>query len=290
MESEVQDNGGVVREAATLARQADPSIITDHITGDAYLFHHHDLVAVRLPSIDPPLPKHIAGGVVVEDQQSLIEYARQFNGDGTRIFASAVRPRIIVSFDYHIGNQDGPAEPGRRVHHADWPMPFSAQWKAWFGLHEKPSAQADFALFLREHLEDVRDPAGAVLLEVATSLQGTRKVSWKNGVTLANGDVQLSYDETTEGSAGRGANRIVIPEQITLGIPVFNGGDMFAVPCFLRWRITDSGGLVFVLAMKNVEVLVQTAVREVVAVVGDALDIVPIYGMPSGLTGLANRG
>ena len=77
------------------------------------------------------------------------------------------------------------------------------------------------------------------MLEISRSLEAKKKVNFASGLRLSNGQHQITYEETIEGTAAKG--RLMVPETFALGIAVFEGGDRYRVEARLRYRIADGG-------------------------------------------------
>src|SRR5258708_5154062 len=98
----------------------------------------------------------------------------------------------------------------------------------------------NFAQFIEENQIDIRTPPGAKILEVARGLQARRSVHFVSAVRLQTGDQEFTFNETTEGTVGKG--KAQVPEEFKLGIPVFFGGVSYEVVARLRYRL-DEGKL-----------------------------------------------
>lgn len=253
------------RSAATVVKAAD---------GREFIVTPENSNVEQVASVNPALPDHVRQQVSFDTSESFADYVNTFKGANTRLFVSVAQTKMVAEIDYH----PAAGTPAQRGHRAAWPMPVSEEWKRWTGIDGQPLPQARFAEFLEENLADVVEPTGAALLEVATYLQAKKKVEFKSGVRLANGDVQLTYDETTE-AGGRG--QVNVPTEITLGLPVFFGGERYKAKAFLRWRITDDGKLTFIVALHRRQMILQDAVQAAAKIVGAAVGLPPLFGMPA---------
>lgn len=268
------DNAEAIQEVANLARgSAVASLVA--ADGREFIITPEGSKVETVPSVNPPLPDHIRQGVTFDSAASFADYIGAFKTVNTRLFVSAGLTKMVALFDYHA--VDG--KPAQLGHRAVYPMPVSEEWKRWTGIDGQALPQAKFAEFLEENLEDVVVPDGAALLEASTYLQAKKKVEFKSGVRLANGDVQLTYDETTE-AGGRG--QVNVPTEIEIGIPVFFGGDRYRVRAFFRWRIADEGKLFFTIALHRRQMILHDAVQAAAKVVGEATGLAPFFGLPDG--------
>ncbi len=136
------------------------------------------------------------------------------------------------------------------------------QWLKWSGINGKMLKQVDFAEFIEDNLEDIAEPAGAQLLEIATYLQAARSVQFKSGIKLSSGEVQLQHLEDIQAQVGPGF--IAVPETIVLGIAPIYGLPSYAVPARFRYRIAE-GKLELGVKLQRVETLMAKIIEDVVA-------------------------
>ena len=136
-------------------------------------------------------------------------------------------------------------------------FPLSEEWQAWTKVsgEEVWLPQAAFAELLEARLLDVLDPASvppgtrdvaeklglvlanaAALLTVAKgiSVNATRTVT--QAVNLSSGEVEVSFAEK---HAGKGGDRVVVPQAFALRLPVFRGGAPYVVLARLRYRESE---------------------------------------------------
>ena len=193
-----------------------------------------------------PQPTRKSGTVTLNDHRSFVRYVLEENVPGTRIYGSVTpKPVFTAVFNDHAGNTEAsagrPLSPGWRDHRAVYACPLSREWTIWNGASGKQMDQAAFAAFLEDNLPDIAEPAAADMLEIARSLEAKKRVNFASGLRLSNGQTQLTYEETIEGTAAKG--RIHVPETFALGIAVLEGGDRYRVEARLRYRIADGGKL-----------------------------------------------
>jgi uncharacterized protein YfdQ (DUF2303 family) len=149
------------------------------------------------------------------------------------------------------------------------------QWEKWCALDGRLIQQVPFSEFIEENMEDIAEPAGAVMLEIATYLSAVRTVNFRSGVSLQGGLVQLQHDETDEIKAGT----LKIPEVFTLGItPIFGLGS-YKVPVRFRYRIADRK-LLLGFKLQRRETLMATIVEDVIAKIEKGSNISVLDGLP----------
>lgn len=204
-----------------------------------------------------PAPASIEEHITLSTAKSFIDYYQIFGGDSTLIFADESERTIRAVFDYHQ-----PDKPAWKRHTATLKLEYSDEFLVWTKSNASTMPQRKFAEFVEEHIKDVLEPAGADLLEVAKTLTATKKLNFRSGQEISNGQVQLTYHEEINGSAGPSGN-LNIPTQITIGLRVFKGMEGFKVPARLRYRIQDDAGLVFSYHLNNLEKIREEAFKEV---------------------------
>lgn len=202
-------------------------------------------------------PVRIRKHLILSTAISFIDYWQKFAGDNSMIFADLERNQFQAVFDYHLID-----EPGHCDHTATLKLKHSKEWQTWLAANEKQFKQTDFAEFIEQNLPDIHEPIGAELLEVVRTLKANKKLAFKSGVTLSNGQVQFEYNETIDGQAGP-KGELRIPEQFVLGLRVFHGEEPYRVTALLRWRIQDGGALTFFFSILRPERIIEDAFETV---------------------------
>lgn len=183
-------------------------------------------------------PRRLMATQRMHTVESFCRYVTAFKGTPTIILADVNSTVFKAALDYH--------EPGNKPSHCDhvaiYTCPLSDEWELWTKHDGEKFTQADFARFLEENLVDIVEPDGATMYEITRTLEAKKKVEFKSGVRLESGSVQLQYNEDTE---AKGKGSVDIPATFKIGLPVFQGGVRYELDAFLRYRITDQGGLSF---------------------------------------------
>jgi len=177
-----------------------------------------------------PAPVRARAAVTALSVDTFCAYVTKFKTEATAIFADQKSFSLVGIIDYHM-----PSAAAFRDHRVSYSAPRSLEWETWRGSNAKKMTQADFAQFIEDNVVDIRAPAGADVLEVARSLQAKKAVEFSSGIRLADGAQQFTYNETVDGSSRNGT--LKVPEEFTLGIPVFFGGQLYEVRARLRYRI-----------------------------------------------------
>ena len=164
-------------------------------------------------------------------------------------------PKVVAILNGH--GETGPGWGDFRVEIAFRQTPQWAKWKANDG---QMMAQVNFAEFIEDNLDDIADPAGAEMLEIAQYLQATRSVNFKSGMRLSSGQVQFQNVEDIQAQVGAG--QVAIPEMFTLGIAPLFGVPSYRVPARFRYRIQD-GKLKLGYKLQRLETMMETIMEEV---------------------------
>jgi len=199
-------------------------------------------------------PRRIEKDLNLATARSFIKYVADFGTDYSVVFANLKNQQFKAILDYH----DPLNGPGWCQHTATYSCPVDIRWKTWKGNDGKPMPQVDFARFIEDNLIDIANPSGSDMLTIAKSLQAKKNIEFKSDQRLSNGDIQFTYNETTNGSAGQ----LEVPEEFTLGIPVYEGGAKYEVTARLRYRISD-GKLVMWYDLLRPDRMEEDAFKEV---------------------------
>lgn len=174
-------------------------------------------------------PRRPRGNVTLGAFQSFLDYLRDRAEHVPPVFwtevTAGVRFESILNYD------------GWRDSRAAYVSTYSPRWARWMGKNRVAMGQADFAQFIEDNALDVIEPDSATMIEVSRSIEARKKVNFASGIRLNNGQSELTYEETIEGTAGKG--KLAIPEQFTIAIPVFVDGDPWKVTARLRYRINE---------------------------------------------------
>lgn len=124
---------------------------------------------------------------------------------------------------------------GWRDFRAVYKAELSREFAGWLANNKQPMEQEAFAIFLEDNIADVVEPSGETMLQVALTLQAKTEVQFSSHRRLDNGQVQLTYNETTEARAGGGS--LEIPREFTIGLRLFKNGDGYKLRARLKYRL-----------------------------------------------------
>lgn len=217
--------------------------------------------------------------VAVLDAASFIEYYQKFSDDFSRVFADETRSLVLAVLDYHGAGPEGAPRWGQ--HRITLTLRKSPEWLTWTAHNgqAKKMTQAEFAEFVEDNSPDFRDPKAATMLEMARTLEAKSEVEFSSALRASNGNVQLTYNEQIKGVFGVG--KVEIPEQFTIGVPVYVGSPRVDLTARLRYRLATGKLSIWydLLRADEVERNAFTAQRNQIA---ETLAVTIINGTPAG--------
>lgn len=214
--------------AIDAARLAQPIIKHDDGRRHALVPEGYDLEEVTDPN---HLPPHIKQKITVDDRASLTAYANRFSDKRSIIIADYDSGRIAAHLDWHDDNEHELA-PQHSAHSVTLALRDSEEYKRWSKMENALHTQEEFALFIEENVADVIDPDDSTLLEICRELEATQGASFKSGTRLDNGDRSFIYENET-----RVKNEMVVPTEIKLAIPLYQGEEPTMITAKFRFRV-----------------------------------------------------
>ncbi|MCK2219741.1 YfdQ family protein [Actinomadura sp. ATCC 31491] len=228
-------------------------------------------------------PQRKRGTTTVEDVASFLAYYRKHADDSTETYVNVNQLRITAILNAH--SADGPRWGDHRL---TLQLRTTRAWQAWTTHDGRWLQQREFAEHIEERLEDIREPAAAEMLELAQSFQAKTTVKFNSGTRLASGDMNLTWEETTDATAGA-KGQIKIPATFKLAIPcldlpVVEGDEqvVYGIEARFRYRIERGGGLNIGYLLNDPAPVLRDAVLAVVKQVEDALKTQVLRGTPAG--------
>jgi len=233
----------------------------------------------KFPQLDAKLTR-IRAAPRMDDPDSFVEYFNRYKTEHSVIFADIDKNTILGILDYHAGVGGAgesivEAKADYLQHRVSHPCPWSIDWKRWRAIDGQTKTQKELGIFLEEMLHTIAEPAGALLLEIASELKVDREVKFKSGSRLNDGTVALAYEETDSTSGKNG--KIVVPQDLTIVCPVFQGCDNHQFGAKLRYSL-DRGELKFKIDILNRQQGEQDAFEKLVMVIGNATQRQVFYG------------
>lgn len=232
-----------------------------------------------------PAPTRKRGTTVLNDADSFIAVVLDQKGDNTRLYSTISPPTFTAVFNHHA------EDAGWGDHKAKYNAPISPEWGTWGKADGLKMNQVEMAHFIESNMIDIvflapnpatkhpGSPDGATFLEICHTLEAKKKVNFKSSVRLPDGSTQFTYDEDVAGSAVNGT--MSIPEQFTIGVPVFENGEKWMVDVRFRYRIQEGGHLVMWLELVRPHKTIETAVKELREKIAQETDLQVLNGSPS---------
>lgn len=225
-------------------------------------------------------PKRPRGTSVHHTLESLTAHAKRHANldDGEAVvFCDLVNaPSLTTVYNYlPPSTVDTAGEGAWRDHRAQYAFPLSDAWKRWTAIAGKALTVEQFSQLLEDGIADIRDPAtatGAPMLEGVTYATPSELLTLSQGLQvrvslevieqkrLDNGTGTLLFGEQHDARNAKG-EAIRVPNGFLLGIPVFMGGDPYAVPARLRYRVQNKQ-VTWTVVLHDVETVKRTAVTE----------------------------
>ena len=177
------------------------------------------------------------------ETDSFIEYVNEQKEPETRIFSLVCNPpnyAITAVIDYH---GQGVGDPQRMEHQATLKLRATDEWGTWRNLNKKGMTQSEFAIFLEDHQPEIVDPSGSDILEIASTMEATKEVSFRSSLRLDNGTTKFKFDEDMSATAGV-TGELEIPNEFTISVPIFQGEKPRNVLARFRYSLR-SGNLTF---------------------------------------------
>jgi uncharacterized protein YfdQ (DUF2303 family) len=199
-------------------------------------------------ALTPWRPKGTAKPQSVE---AFIDYVRRHLKDTTTVWVEPLDGKVVAVLNDHGPQQD--AEFGDL--RAELVLPKTPEWIHWLSRDKRYGTQTEFAEHIEEGLEEIREPSGALLLEIAQSMQATVTAEFKSASRLDDGSIAVQWVEDVEARAGRTGD-LMIPQEITLGIAPFYGEQPYELIARIRYRI-GQGELRIGYALNRPDVIIR---------------------------------
>jgi uncharacterized protein YfdQ (DUF2303 family) len=231
---DIMDLGSALSDPISAPPAADGCSIPFVVVPNGYSVQPIDALYAR--------PNRNKGNTELLDQLSFVEFVKEHHRPASRLYGMppAIRDNgLILAPKFRaIFNDSTDEVTAWRDHTATWTCPLSPEWIRWAGNNSKPMEQKDFAQFIEDNLPDIATPTAADMLDLSRTLEAKKGVNFASSTRLSNGETQLKYEESIEGTARGG--QLQIPDMFTLGIPVLLGGQGYAVQARFRYRIEGS--------------------------------------------------
>lgn len=209
------------------ALEPETSIISRVLRNDERIDHHN--LEKWLPE-----PTRLRGTATVFDPSDFITYVRRLGDSSTTVWGDEDTATFTAVFNDHTDN----LMAGWRDHTARLALKDDPDWTAFLAKDGRWFTQVNFAEFLQDYQATFVEPDGATLLEIATSFKAHRKAEYSSAVNLDNGDVSLTYSETTTAKATK-SGQIEVPSTFVVKLSPFLGMPPVKLGARLKWNLDD---------------------------------------------------
>jgi uncharacterized protein YfdQ (DUF2303 family) len=178
-------------------------------------------------------PRRAFANVDVFDGASFVAMVerRQMSGPAPVIYADEDTLALVA-----VLNDDEADLAGWRDNRVRLGLRPTPEWAHWSKLDGKMVEQAAFAEHIEDGLNELRDPAPAIMLDIAQSIHGHVNARVKAARRLTDGRVQFAYEEDAGAQAGEGGE-LTIPETLTLVLAPFVGSPAYEMTARFRYRL-----------------------------------------------------
>jgi uncharacterized protein YfdQ (DUF2303 family) len=223
------------------------------------------------------------GRMVLNDLDSFARYFKAHKTDNSILIADvdpkgARGTKFKAVFNYH-GTASGAQDFGDFT--AEYTAQLSVEWLRWMAQNGKPLEHAAFLQHLEDNQDIIKEPNGADLLQLISSLQGKVDARFANALNLHNGKMKLSYEEDVElrgaGSTAAKAGTMEVPSELIAGIAPFEFGTPYKIRNRLRYRVKDRQ-LVFGYEVVDPHKIIQDAAGGQMAELEELTGVKPLCG------------
>jgi uncharacterized protein YfdQ (DUF2303 family) len=183
-------------------------------------------------------PARASGTVKLRDAASFIEYFNRQKRPESLIYASLDPARILGVIDDHRAYgtlQDEHDGANWRAYRVEFPVPASREWKTWTGKDRQPMSQLELAELIEDNLPDIVNPDGSTMLSVALNFEASKEGNFVSATRLQDGSTNFVWKEDINATG----NKIAMPSQITLSIPVFENGAPYSIEARIKYRVAN---------------------------------------------------
>jgi uncharacterized protein YfdQ (DUF2303 family) len=250
-------DGGAVPESAVVADLAEQALGVVQSEGAAHIvMGDARVIDLERHAAAPWRPR---GTAYPKSVDAFVAYVRRHLTGSTTVWVEPLEGKVVAVLNDHREGQ-GPEWGDLR---AELILPVTPEWTHWTSRDRRFGSQQEFAEHVEDGLDDVRDPAGATLLEIAQTMQATVNAEFRSASRLHDGTIAMQWTEHIDARAGS-AGDLTIPQEITLGLAPFYGEQPYEVRARIRYRISG-GNLTIGYVLDRPDVVIRdclTGIRE----------------------------
>lgn len=251
-------------DLSELARKAIEPRIIEAKDGTQFLISNKEMNVedvTKLTERHLTSPKRRTGNTTLARLHSYIDFTNRYKSEESIILVEGkVGKNTIAAAALTIFNADPAGSDQLKAGHGDfkcdYKFPISKELKAFVDRNGHTMTQADFAMFLEDHISDMSSPslmaeedqkaivrglggAGAdpiTMLELARGLEVRVTETVTNQSKLASGEMSFKFSAEHAGVDGK---PLSIPVWFLIRVPLFEGGAPIDIPVRLRYRVKE---------------------------------------------------
>lgn len=231
-------------------------------------------------------PMRKNGNTYLDDVDSFILYVNRHKSSDQSTVIYTVAEYVVGAIAFKcILNDHRPYNTGEPTQEwkdftAVYSPERSVEWKRWNDKNKQPFSQFEFALFIEDNLQDIAAvegmPTAQQLLEMATKFQATMDMRYKSNIRTQNGGVSLTFVNDDDAQT---VESMKLFEKISIGIPVFWGGEGYRIDARLRYRVKD-GGLKFWYELIREDKVLEDATKTMIKKIKEETEVPLLFGRP----------
>ncbi|RKU03381.1 phosphopentomutase [Burkholderia sp. Nafp2/4-1b] len=182
-------------------------------------------------------PLRASGTVRLRDSNSFVRYFNRQKRAESLIYASLDPAKILAVIDDHRAAGTARDHDGAnwRAYRIEFAVPASREWKVWTEKDRQALNQLAFAELIEDNLPDIQTPDGSTMLSIALNFEASKEGNFVSATRLQDGSTNFVWKEDVNATG----NKIAMPSQITLSIPVFENGAAYPVDARIKYRVKD---------------------------------------------------
>lgn len=219
----------------------------------------------------PENPARKEVNLLLYDPKSFICYVKEQKNDATRIFAKINEPpyNFMAIIDHHgVSGQSA----DWCLHQVTLQLKLTDQFKVWKESDNNFFPQDEFAEFLKDNRLDIIEPNNAEILTMTMGLEANIKSRVLSKLPTNEG-TELAFSEEVNTSVN--GEKITVPQNIKLKIPVFLGGEAFEINADFKMR-TREGKIWFAYRLLGIDKLIRDTVTDMAKKI-EKESKVPVY-------------
>jgi uncharacterized protein YfdQ (DUF2303 family) len=220
-------------------------------------------------------PPRAKGTVKLRDVASFVAAVNRWQTDETLVYG-LLEPASFLAVFNDMRDSDKADAGAWRDFRATFIVPPSREWTVWNAANHKQMGQVGFAEFIEDNLPDIITPTGSDMLTLALNFEAAKSGRFVSSTRLKDGASELIWKEDIE--QGK-ANKLELPDLVTLNIPVFENSEPRELQARLKFRVKD-GGLAIWYELVRPHKVLEAAFREVWARIETDTALKPLLGTP----------